>query len=103
MRYSLWMACGVAALLLAPRPASALDSCYQICTPSTPCSTPCVDPYRPWLGPLACGAGFSCNRASHDGISKDEGVLISEFNTDQAACKNDQGEGSLFLAVQPGR
>ena len=102
MRYALLTACGVAAaLLLAPSPGSALESCYQICTPSTPCSTPCVDPYRPWLGPLACGAGFSCARRSDN-----EGVFVSEFNfnNDQAACKTSSSlQENRVPAVQPGR
>jgi hypothetical protein len=91
MRYSLLMATGVAALFLAARPASALGSCYQICNPTVSCSTPCVDPWRPWTGPLACGAGFSCNR----NLSTNESVLFGELNTEQA-CKTEQAEGSLL-------
>jgi hypothetical protein len=101
MRYSLLMVCGVAALLLTPRSASALESCYQICTPSVPCSTPCIDPYRPYLGPLACGAGFQCNRhapqPAHEGFSSNEDNVFSELNPDPAACDGGQGEDSLFL------
>ena len=102
MRYSLLTVCGVAAaLLLAPRSGLALESCYQICNPSVPCSTPCIDPYRPYLGPLACGAGFQCNRGAsvsgYEGRSNNEDTLFSEFNPDQAACDDSQGKDSSSL------
>src|SRR5262245_32009827 len=85
MKYSLLLALGAAALLLAPLPASALGNCYQICGPTVSCSTPCVDPSRPWTGPLACGAGFGCNH----NMSTNESLLFGDLNTDQAACTSD--------------
>jgi len=106
MRYSLLMVFGVAALGLAPRSGYALESCYQICNPNVSCSTPCIDPYRPYTGPLACGAGFSCKRSRQD-ISNNKGgrlrsnndaFLFSEFNIDQAVCKSDPRESRLLAA-----
>ena len=108
MKYSLLMICGAGALLFAAPSASALDSCYQICTPSVSCGTPCIDPYRPYLGPIACGAGFPCNRgiaADPDpvSVSNSQDTLLSAYTPNQAACDYDQDAASAFLPPQPGR
>jgi hypothetical protein len=98
MRYSLLLAFGLAALGLASSSAYALDSCYQICKPTVSCNTPCIDPYRPYAGPLACGAGFSCARSRHDGASN-AGLIFSALKNDPAAGKNEPQEGQLCPAA----
>ena len=95
MRYSLLVLCGVASLLLAPRSASAstYGSCYEVCTPSVYCDTPCFDPFRLYLGPLACGAGFQCSGVDpdpdHDGIPNNDDNCPVQYNPNQANCDGD--------------
>jgi hypothetical protein len=90
MKYSLLAFCGVASLLLTARSASAIGSCYEICTPSSYCDTPCVDPFRPYTGVLACGAGFQCGGLDpdrdHDGVPNNNDNCPDRYNPDQSCC-----------------
>jgi hypothetical protein len=90
MKYSLLVLCGAAALLLAPRSASSIGSCYEICTDNSYCDTPCVDPYRPYTGVLACGAGFKCGGLNpdrdNDGVPNDRDNCPDRYNPEQGCC-----------------
>jgi hypothetical protein len=87
-----WIFGGMVALLLAASPASALESCYQICTPSVSCATPCIDPSRPYLGPLACGAGFSCNRSQVAALTNDDARLAQPDLGQAHAAEDGRGD-----------